>query len=99
MCAASLNTLSPFHSFADIPTHAVPQALAIALELAISLLSWSNIDNWHAECVQRYVQIVNGIKSNLPRNKIKSMLLSFSFLHTNKVSKVCVCVKTKFLSF
>ena len=41
-----------FHSFADNPSHAVPQALAIASELAISLRRWSNIDNWHAECVQ-----------------------------------------------
>ena len=39
-----------FQSFADNPTHAVPQALAIASELAISLRRWSNIDNWHAEC-------------------------------------------------
>ena len=40
-----------FHSFADNPLHAVPQALAIASELAISLRRWANIDNWHAECV------------------------------------------------
>ena len=40
-----------FHSFADNPSHTVPQALAIASELAISLRRWSNIDNWHAECV------------------------------------------------
>ena len=39
-----------FHSFADNPSHTVPQALAIASELAISLRRWSNIDNWHAEC-------------------------------------------------
>ena len=38
------------HGFADNPLHAVPQALAIASELAISLRRWSNIDNWHAEC-------------------------------------------------
>ena len=40
-----------FHSFADNPLHAVPQALAIASELAISLRRWSNIDIWHAVCV------------------------------------------------
>ena len=39
------------HSFVDSPSHTVPQALAIASELAISLRRWSNIDNWHAECV------------------------------------------------
>ena len=39
-----------YHSFADNPSHAVPQALAIASELAMSLRHWSNIDNWHAEC-------------------------------------------------
>ena len=39
-----------FHSFADNPSHTVPQALALASELAISLRRWSNIDNWHAEC-------------------------------------------------
>ena len=39
-----------FHGFDDNPLHAVPQALAIASELAISLRRWSNIDNWHAEC-------------------------------------------------
>ena len=39
-----------FHGFGDNPLHAVPQALAIASELAISLRRWSNIDNWHAEC-------------------------------------------------
>ena len=39
-----------FHSFADNPSHVVPQALAIASELAVSLRRWSNIDNWHAEC-------------------------------------------------
>ena len=39
-----------FQGFADNPLHAVPQALAIASELAISLRRWSNIDNWHAEC-------------------------------------------------
>ena len=38
------------HSFVDSPSHTVPQALAIASELAISLRRWSNIDNWHAEC-------------------------------------------------
>ena len=38
------------HGFADNPLHAVPQALAIASDLAISLRRWSNIDNWHAEC-------------------------------------------------
>ena len=38
-----------FHSFADISSHAVPQALAIASDLAISLRRWSNIDNWHAD--------------------------------------------------
>ena len=37
------------------PSHAVPQALAIASELAISLRRWSNIDNWHAECGLRTV--------------------------------------------
>ena len=45
-----------FHSFADNPSHTVPQALAIASELAISLRRWSNIDNWHAECV--YVGVI-----------------------------------------
>ena len=39
-----------FHSFADNLLHAVPQALAIASELAISLRCWSNINNWYAEC-------------------------------------------------
>ena len=39
------------HGIDDNPLHAVPQALAIASELAISLRRWSNIDNWHAECV------------------------------------------------
>ena len=40
------------HSFAENPSHNVPQALAIASELAISLRRWSNIDNWHVECVE-----------------------------------------------
>ena len=44
-----------FHSFADNPSHTVPQALAIASELAISLRRWSNIDNWHAECADPVV--------------------------------------------
>ena len=42
-----------FHGFADNPLHAVPQALAVASELAVSLRRWSNIDNWHAECDYR----------------------------------------------
>ena len=42
-----------FHGFAGNPIHAVPQALAIASELAISLRRRSNIDNWHAECEHR----------------------------------------------
>ena len=45
-----------FHSFADNPSHAVPRALAIASELAISLWRWSNIDNWHAECVYLVIE-------------------------------------------
>ena len=50
-----------FHSFADNPLHTVPQALAIASELAISLRRWSNIDNWHAECgTARFVSDLGG---------------------------------------
>ena len=36
-----------FHSFAH---NAVPQSLAIALELALSLRRWSVNVNWHAAC-------------------------------------------------
>ena len=54
---AYINTLhyKILHNFAENPPHNVPQALAIGSaigsELAISLRHWSNIDNWHAECV------------------------------------------------
>ena len=33
-------------------TNHIPQALAIASELAISLRRWSNIDIWHAVCAK-----------------------------------------------
>ena len=49
-----------FHSFADNPSHTVPQALAIASELAISLRRWSNIDNWHAECDKKIFEFEKG---------------------------------------
>ena len=52
-----------FHSFADSPSHAVPQALAVASELAISLRRWSNIDNWHAECGDRKISTRGSIRS------------------------------------
>ena len=49
-----------FHRFVDNPSHAGPQALAIASELAISLRRWSNIDNWHAECgIGMYDQVLS----------------------------------------
>ena len=38
-------------------THRIPQALAIASELAISLRRWSNIDIWHAECAPYFFKI------------------------------------------
>ena len=51
------------HGFDDNSLHAVPQALAIASELAISLRRWSNIDNWHAECVYAIQNILEASKN------------------------------------
>ena len=62
-----------FHSFADNPSHTVPQALAIASELAISLRHWSNIDNWHAECAYANLSLLT-IKSG-------TNLLLVQFMH------------------
>ena len=56
------------HSFADNPSHNVPQALAIASELSISLQRWSDIDNWHAECdLYKYI-------SNTKHHKITQLI-------------------------
>ena len=42
-------------------SHTLPQAFAIASELAISLRRWSNIDNWHAECVDKSSHIFTSV--------------------------------------
>ena len=62
-------------SFADKPLHAVPQALAIASELAILLRRWSNIDNWHAECVVNTSDIIFFIiiTNEPPREKTNNL--------------------------